>query len=667
MATLPNITAVGIARPRSGTGIVNLQGGELVGGAVRDFAREAEATALGIQKEIIDSRNKLQYAQARSEFLRQEGEIKRSFESDNDYGTFEQRYQEAIKKVNQDVSNKISSPSLRKLTATEFDILAESGRNDILDLVSRKEKDVNRASLAEMIDSNRQAALKTTDPNIREDIFNATKLAIDAARESGYLDNVEAQNAQSKFREDYGISHATILEPYDRIKALEATKNAPDWVKHIPEDKRIELIRSAKREIQSRQTTLKSGLEQRIKDANAMALQGEEDPSPLQLDDFIGAYGEEGPKRFSEFQEMQVYAKDVNYLSLATPEEQQELLERNKPIPGEGFAEKQKRYEIMAKAVTDINTQRIRDPMGFALGNQMAQPLDLTDPESVAGQLKERAGLAEAMKNDYGVPFTPLSKAEAAGLASGLAQKGAKDKMDYLRIMQNSMSDSKSYQAIMRQIAPDSPVTAMAGAYIDLGTMQVDGGFFGKDTTIKAETVAQRLLVGDAAINPNKVDKDNGMKAMTMPSDKDMRAEFTTRTEDLFKNYPQGQQQAYNSVKAYYAALAVEKGDYSGELDIDAFDQSVQDVLGNISDVNGNGNVLLPWGMDESDFADKMESALSTQKLNYNVNYRDVGFENTGTMGKYMVKSGESYLMDSQGKPLIIDINAEPLQVPLAE
>ena len=85
-----------------------------------------------------------------------------------------------------------------------------------------------------------------------------------------------------------------------------------------------------------------------------------------------------------------------------------------------------------------------------------------------------------------------------------------------------------------------------------------------------------------------------------MPKDQDLRMQFNNVVGTAFAGNPSAADYAYQSVKAYYAGVSARKGNVSGDLDGALMKQSVTAVLGGVSNVNGKGDVVRPWGMTEA-------------------------------------------------------------------
>jgi hypothetical protein len=82
-------------------------------------------------------------------------------------------------------------------------------------------------------------------------------------------------------------------------------------------------------------------------------------------------------------------------------------------------------------------------------------------------------------------------------------------------------------------------------------------------------------------------------------------------------------------------------------------------VLGGINNYNGNGQVLMPWGMKSDQFDDRVRSTLISElkrrQMPEGVADTDYGLRNQGD-GSYYVTSRKNFVLDGQGNPLVIRV-----------
>ncbi|HBY9792971.1 TPA: hypothetical protein MJA78_25610 [Klebsiella pneumoniae] len=175
---------------------------------------------------------------------------------------------------------------------------------------------------------------------------------------------------------------------------------------------------------------------------------------------------------------------------------------------------------------------------------------------------------------------------------------------------------------------------------------------FSSDVNVSPETAAQTILSGAAA---RKGTKD--VKGIAMPKDSDLRPDFVDAVGNAFAGDAAGASQAYEVAKDYYAGLMAKKGDVSGEYDSDAWTQAINVATGGVYDYNGQGEVLLPWGMSAEEFDKQVNQAWKSQVVDAGIKAPpgQYGLQSYGD-SQYLVKLGAGYLLKSDGSPVILDL-----------
>lgn len=464
------------------------------------------------------------------------------------------------------------------------------------------------------------------------------------------------------------------------LRAEIGTTSAPTSpiVSRMAQDVNVErlpvFISAAQTEENRQQATYRAGLATTEGDHITAYMNGAPVQKPLSEQEYVKAYGPvEGPQRFANYQQIAQLGTDMNALKLQTPEQMAETAKKYEPDsikPGYELATK--RYETILKAIDSVNAQRNADPMAYAQVNKVggAKPLNFNDQADFGAELNRRQGVAATMQQTYGAPYSMLTKAEATTLNQGFQRMTTQQRLGYLNSIRTSVNDPVAYRSIMSQIAPDSPVTAMAGMILQKQNpnivskpTQVGPVTMGSWEVYTQQDVAGIMLEGEALLNPNKLDKSENGKGKTfpMPEDKDMRPQFTNVVGKAFSADPDGANFAYQAVKAYYAGKASRDGDISGTLDSARMKEAVNAVIGGVTDINGKGEVVRPWGMSEERFTNGAKAAFDKAieangyKGTQNDNWGVYGLQSAGD-SKYLVRSGGGYLVDKKGNPVVLDL-----------
>jgi len=221
--------------------------------------------------------------------------------------------------------------------------------------------------------------------------------------------------------------------------------------------------------------------------------------------------------------------------------------------------------------------QGILDPTTLA-----GKPLDLTNPTAIGPQLQARMAAATDLGLRYGVPPKPLSREETDLLRASLDRASPESKVQYFGQLRAN-ADPKTYMAVMGQLAPDDPVTAIAGSQA------------GRGYNANAALISR----GQSIMAPKK-DADGkpvGGKLIALPPTQEFERVFAEKTGDAFAGKPEARNAHLQAWMAAYAALAADKG---GETalkipDSTLADQAFEKVVGRVESWNGR-RVVLPYG-----------------------------------------------------------------------
>jgi hypothetical protein len=336
-------------------------------------------------------------------------------------------------------------------------------------------------------------------------------------------------------------------------------------------------------------------------------------------------------QRLGEEQKIQdVLRQPINQQQAYVQQRQQELMQQG------GSVHDAMTVNRLATAVKS-NTELMQSaPLLYdAQRNDAAvAPLDLTTlgtPDgnaSIFKQINDRVTTLAAMRKEYGtqIPMAPLLPQEVAQVSSQLQSGTPVRQAQLLGTLREAMDNDEAYMAAMRQIAPHSPVIAIAGSMLphsppSPGT-PADSRPPWYDANFAPNTLdVGRILRGEQLLNPatpgsaaQAQEKGKGT-GMPMPPDNggegaNLRAEFNSRAGDMFRDRPQLGEAYYSVYKDAYAALAAEKGSMSETLDPTISKQAVQIALGNRVQFNGQ-TMSVPPGMDPSQFKGLVQNAVA--------------------------------------------------------
>jgi hypothetical protein len=235
--------------------------------------------------------------------------------------------------------------------------------------------------------------------------------------------------------------------------------------------------------------------------------------------------------------------------------------------------------------------------------------LDFKNQTALSEEIGNRQRTAKIMQDRFESPTKLLTAQEAANFSRSMSQATPSQKRQLFQTFAGALGeDMTSYRSVMAQIAPDDPVTAMAGISANR-----------KEATQKGQFVADLMLRGQAILHPPKKsdgDPDSG-SLIPMPSEKEMRRSFDNTVREAFTGMADNvRSNYYQSARAIYAAKSMDAGDKdTSNLDGDRLDESVTLAVGGIEKYNGK-RTILPNGYDKSQFKDEIKRAVYDLELN---------------------------------------------------
>lgn len=305
------------------------------------------------------------------------------------------------------------------------------------------------------------------------------------------------------------------------------------------------------------------------------------------------------------------------------------------------------------RSIYNAQQQQAKDnPVSFAVQQgviEPPQPLDLVAPYKAGPAFAERFAIARAVAGTYNVPVKPLTDQETNLLRAVLKGAPAQEKSQYFAgLAQAAGNDYEGYSAVMAQLAPDEPVTAIAGTY-----------------AYRGRTIASDLMLrGQGILNP--VRKEDGKpdqgKLWPMPPEADLRKGFQSYERDAFAGHPAARSAMYQAALAIYAAKSADEGDASAVINSSRWEDAIHLATGGIEKYKGKGTVL-PYGYEYGQFVDGLRARIDTLaeqgRLPDGVTratLEGLPLEAVGD-GRYIFRAGNGVMVDPQNRPLVVDFN----------
>jgi hypothetical protein len=173
------------------------------------------------------------------------------------------------------------------------------------------------------------------------------------------------------FEMNYTAALESVIDkdPEGFLKRAES-KDGDELLSNISPEKRDTFIKAARTSMNQKMAIYRGELSSRVNDSVAMAQQGILDPNPIRQDEFVRAYGEkEGATKYKSYQQTQVMAGQIRNFSTMPAADIAAFIERNQPAPGEGFAERQARHNVLTQAGVQTLKNRESDPATFMIQN----------------------------------------------------------------------------------------------------------------------------------------------------------------------------------------------------------------------------------------------------------------------------------------------------------
>lgn len=448
-------------------------------------------------------------------------------------------------------------------------------------------------------------------------------------------------------------NNAPGVAPVQAGSGSDDAKIGVPWIDAMNLQERLHYLQAADSEVRRRQQIARSDLELKERDQNSQALAGKPVSSPLTLPDYVRAYGQvEGPRRYGEYVDNQQFGANVNQVAAMSPAEQQALLSRNTPTPNApGFANDQRRYELLAKAVETTTKQRLEDPLGFAVAYKLTalNPINFADPQSITKELAARTVIATQNSNRWSAPYQVLTGAEADQLGTYLQSLQPTDRARVLGQI-NQAGGPAALRSISAQLKDKDETLAIAGTLAARNTQEV--GFFGGVTP--GRNVAQLYLEGKDAIAQKRAYIDQAAET-------GIKANIFGALDGVYLT-PQARDAAADAAYAIYAKYKSEGRDN--------WEQALNVATGGIMDFNG-AKVAKPYGWKDSQFSDFIAKTAPAQVTaaspefiagNQKLSAADLAKNLPGAKlqtygdGTYMTRAGSDVVRLPNGNPFILKV-----------
>lgn len=427
-------------------------------------------------------------------------------------------------------------------------------------------------------------------------------------------------------------------------------------VDKLPPDQRAIVYALAHSQMQQGMTQLRDALNSRVRDSTAEYLTNGTASNPPTEDEFIQAYGQlDGVRRYRELADTAALGSNLQQTITLSNDDMDKMLANTKPAPGEGFAVRERNYQILSKAVEQTADAREKDPVHFALQNPAfgIQPIQNPgDMNALIDQVGKRKDAMYRISSDYGTPPALLTNTEAHNLGAYLDTLQTPDKARVLGDIAAAGGDVGMY-SIAAQLKDKHNTLGIAAA-LAAYTTDPATHWFGPATP--GANVGQMYLEGKDAIAQKLVKIDD-------------QAEFGANA-NIYKAIAG----VYLSPQERDATAEAAFGIY-GKLKADGNDninQAIKYATGGIMQFNG-GSIAKPYGWNDGKFTDAMSNtvpkAIKSTGGQYLSKGQKIGADDLAKMlpgarlqtwgnGSYLIMNGNDPVRNRDGSPYILNVGA---------
>lgn len=240
MPRLPDVTALGERPIPSGRRpIVGDQSGEIEATA---FGRLGETIGqIGVQ--LDERQSNLELTQARSALIVADIKTRQSFQDDQDWQSYEQRYRDRMGSSIETIGKSIANTRARQLFQAQAQVDLARGSAAMSEEAQKRRIDLGHANTVDSLDALRTSALQAGDQSTRAAAVGAAHQLIDASVINGDMTSEQGAVLKKQWTASYSEGSVQML-PYDRqIELLSKPKGTS--AEFIAPDKREEMLQHA--------------------------------------------------------------------------------------------------------------------------------------------------------------------------------------------------------------------------------------------------------------------------------------------------------------------------------------------------------------------------------------------------------------------------------------
>lgn len=586
------------------------------------------------------------------------------------YDKLEDTYNAAVSKL-----EPLQVPGLDPASAGEVERSAKrmqvKGMEGIQTLKIAARKDAAAADLTSRMDLlGKDAAM----PGANIEQINARMDAedIDIAGHLAYGE--QWQNRKQQFKDNNWTTHATqrVVEARDDLGTMQKIQNDLTsgegfYAGKLDPEKRTQLLNTITgriyqiKEHNERQAEIRENRAERaLLQMDRQAATGVP-PTPADQQRWQSLVA--GTSAAGEFKERLNQMTEVQGLLRQPIEAQQRYVDqkRQQMAVGGGSVAEQANLVRLQSAI-DNNVKLMKtDPLSFSAlrtGSDV-DPLDLSQigtpqgQQALAEQIASRFDVTNAVRKKYGheVSRVPFKAQELEAIKAGYEAADDKSKIGILAAIGGAAPTGPDAAAAIKAIAPEQPITLLAGMAQYRGLKAADG-----------TDVAKTLMTG------SKILKD---QSVATPEDSVLQASFESIVGQAMPGGTQQRQHAFEGFKALYVGLAESAGkrydpsmkDIDGDLATKAADM----ITGGVATRGGGWfggpsyKVIKPYGMDDDAFDKAVTGQLGAVAASAGLSVEQLSdMPLSAVPGKegayYLLNAGRIQLDPKTNQPVVVKV-----------
>jgi hypothetical protein len=595
---IPDATSLGERRVAAGRApTFQDRSGEIAAGAIGRASHEIGAAV----ESFAAHDDQFNFARAKSSLLSADMDARKTLENDPDWGSYGKRYTEAMSRAREKAVELIRGRRSKAIFDSDAQLDIERGAGEIRGVSRRKEVDWGRASLGEMLNSNRSAALSAADEGTRTAFVRSSQDAIQGALDKQYISAQEAVSQRKSWTESYASGYLDTLPFAKQVEVLKEPQGTP--ANFLSPDVRANALRQAENQVRiereraeaeqkSKLVEVRQSLTDQLRDIMAGAQLGlpVNVPSRSVLQ---AAFGErEGAQRYDIAISAAKLSGDIAALQQLPSADIAAKVESYKPTQTEGAADQGQIYGMVANSARAILKERQDDPAGYLTQHAPSTQKAWAAFQSDEGARDAYFAAIEADRERLGLPKGDiLPNAYAKSLTDEINNpKSAEQLASLMGDLAEQWGDR--WPDVHAQIAKDLPdMAAVIGSGIDRSA---------------AVTLASTAKL-----------KDKELEAMLPPSVKwgDVQADVASAFDEVRRSFPAEGARTYQAIHDSATRLAVSYMQ-AGSSKENAIGRAYRELIGSQYEIGEVKDVpfLIPRQFDAGDVEDEAQRLIDDFK-----------------------------------------------------